>query len=92
MFLVLFEDMAHAGMFKGVARSDLKKQFTKGSRPLVVLDETGSIFTKYGVPRDKTEILIYDKKGVLRDVEADLRDSDKTVGRIHSITRALQAD
>jgi hypothetical protein len=92
VFLVLFEDMAHAGMFKGIARSDLKQQFTKGSRPLVVLDETGSIFKKYGVPRDKTEILIYDKKGVLRDVEPDLSDSDKTVGRIHSITRALQAE
>jgi len=90
--LVLFEDMAHAGMFKGIARSDLKKQFTKGSRPLVVLDETGLIFKKYGVPRDKTEILIYDKKGVLRDVEADLSDADKTVARIHAITRALQAE
>jgi hypothetical protein len=93
VFLVLFEDMAHAGLFEGIARSDLKKQFTKGSRPLVVLDETGAIFKKYGVPRDKTEILIYDKKGVLRDVEADLSESDseKTVTRIHAITRALQS-
>ncbi len=94
VFLVLFEDMAHAGMFKGIARSDLKQQFTKGSRPLVVLDETGAIFQKYGVPRDKTEILIYDKKGNLRDVEADLADADTaaTVARIHAITRALQAE
>jgi hypothetical protein len=92
VFLVLFEDMAHAGLFKGIARSDLKQQFTKGSRPLVVLDETGAIFKKYGVPRDRTEILIYDKKGALRDVETDLTDSDKTVARIHSITRALQAE
>ncbi len=91
VFLVLFEDMAHAGMFKGIARDDLKKQFTKGSRPLVVLDETGTIFQKYGVPRDKTEILIYDKDGVLRDVESELDDSDKTVARIHAITRELQA-
>jgi hypothetical protein len=90
VFLVLFEDMAHAGMFKGIARSDLKQQFTKGSRPLVVLDETGAIFEKYGVPRDKTEILIYDKKGALRDVEADLSDSDETVKRIHLITSSLQ--
>jgi hypothetical protein len=70
----------------------LKQQFTKGSRPLVVLGETGSIFKKYGVPRDKTEILIYDKKGVLRDVEVDLSDSNKTVSRIHSFTHALQAE
>ena len=91
MVLVLFEDMAHAGMFKGIARSDLKKQFTKGSRPLVVLDETGAIFAKYGVPRNKTEILIYDKKGGLRDVESDLDDEAKTVARIHAIVRTLQA-
>ena len=89
---MLFEDMAHAGMFKGIARSDLRKQFTKGSRPLVVLDETGTIFRKYGVPAESTEILIYDKKGALRDVEANLDDSAKTVARIHSITRALQAE
>jgi hypothetical protein len=89
-FLVLFENMSQAGMFKGIARSDMKQQFTKGSRPLVVLDETGVIFKKYGVPSDKTEILIYDKKGALRDVEADLSDTDATVHRIHAITKKLQ--
>ena len=91
VFLVLFENMAQAGMFKGIARSDLKKQFTKGSRPLVVLDETGVIFKKYGVPPDKTEILIYDKTGALVDVEQDLNNTDVTVHRIHAITKKLQA-
>ena len=90
VFLVLFENMSQAGMFKGIARSDMKKQFTKGSRPLVVLDETGAIFTKYGVPADRTEILIYDKKGALRDVESDLSDTDTTLHRIHSISKTLQ--
>jgi hypothetical protein len=92
VFLVLFEDMAQAGMFQGIARSDMKEQFTKGSRPLLVLDETGSIFTKYGVPRDKTEILIYDKKGALRDVETDLDDSDTILHRIHAITEMLRKE
>lgn len=92
VFLVLFEDMAHAGMFKGIARSDMKEQFTKGSRPLVVLDETGNIFKKYGVPSDKTEILVYDKKGALRDVETDLSDESTTLNRIHSITGFLQGE
>jgi hypothetical protein len=92
VFLVLFENMSQAGMFKGIARSDMKQQFTKGSRPLVVLDETGAIFKKYGVPSDKTEILIYDKKGALRDVESDLSDADATVHRIHGISKKLQAE
>jgi hypothetical protein len=92
VFLVLFENMAQAGMFKGIARSDMKDQFTKGSRPLVVLDETGDIFKKYGVPTDKTEILIYDKKGKLRDVEQNLGDQDQTVHRLHVITRQLQSE
>jgi hypothetical protein len=90
IFLALFENMAQAGMFKGIARSDMKKQFTKGSRPLVVLDETGAIFKKYGVPPDKTEILIYDKKGTLRDVEQDLSDQNATLHRIQVITKKLQ--
>lgn len=90
VFLVLFENMAQAGMFKGIARSDMKQQFTKGSRPLVVLDETGAIFKKYGVPPDRTEILIYDKTGALVDVEQDLSDTDVTVHRIQVITKKLQ--
>jgi hypothetical protein len=90
VFLVLFENMAQAGMFKGIARSDMKEQFTKGSRPLVVLDETGAIFKKYGVPPDKTEILIYDKKGTLRDVEQNLADQDATMHRIQLITKKLR--
>jgi hypothetical protein len=90
VFLVLFENMAQAGMFKGIARSDMKEQFTKGSRPLVVLDETGAIFKKYGVPDDKTEILIYDKTGALVDVEQDLSATDTTVRRLHVITKKLQ--
>jgi hypothetical protein len=90
VFLVLFENMAQAGMFKGIARSDMKQQFTKGSRPLVVLDETGAIFKKYGVPSDKTEILIYDKSGALVDVEQDLSNTDTTLHRLHAITKKLQ--
>jgi hypothetical protein len=90
VFLVLFENMAQAGMFKGIARSDMKEQFTRGSRPLVVLDETGAIFKKYGVPPDKTEILIYDKTGALVDVEQNLNDTDTTVQRIHAIIRKLE--
>jgi len=90
--LVLVEDMSQAGMFKGVARDSMKKDFTPDSRPFLILDETGDVFKSFGVPKGKTEILIYDKKGVLRDVETNLDDEATTVHRIKVITsRLLQA-
>jgi len=92
VMLVLFEDMSQAGMFQGMARDDMKKQFVKGSRPLVVLDETGATFRKFGIPKNKTEILLYDKTETLRDVEQDLGNVDATVRRIHAVTRQLQAE
>jgi hypothetical protein len=92
VMLVLFEDMSQAGMFQGMARDDMKKQFVKGSRPLLILDESGATFKKIGIPRNRTQILIYDKTGTLRDVEQDLGDVDATVRRIRAITRQLQAE
>jgi hypothetical protein len=90
--LLLVEDMSQAGMFKGIALDDMKKDFTPDSRPFLILDETGNVFKKFGVPRGKTEILIYDKKGTLRDVENDLSDQDTTVHRIKVITAKLLAE
>jgi hypothetical protein len=87
--LFLVEDMSQAGWFKGIALSDMKKQFTPHSRPFLILDEDGSVLKKFGVPRGATQILIYDKNGTLRDVETDLDDQDKTIHRIKSITRRL---
>ena len=91
IFLALVEDMSQAGIFKGMALDDMKKQFTKGTRPLVVLDQTGAFFKAFGVPRGKTQILIYDKTSTLRDVEQDLSNQTVTVQRIQAITKQLQA-
>src|SRR5277367_884850 len=49
--LFLVEDMSQAGMFKGIARGDMKKEFTPNSRPFLILDEDGSVLKKFGVPR-----------------------------------------
>jgi len=87
--LFLVEDMSQAGMFKGIARSDMKKEFTPKSRPFLILDEDGSVLKKFGVATGRTEILIYDKRGTLRDVENDLADQDKTIHRIKAITHQL---
>jgi predicted transcriptional regulator len=89
--LVLVEDMTQAGMFKGLALDDMKKEFTPHSRPFLILDQTGDVVKKFGVPRDQTVILIYDKKGKLRDVETNLKDQDGTVQRIKAIAKQLLA-
>ena len=88
--LVLVEDMTQAGMFKGIALSDMKKQFTPKSRPFLILDQTGEVIKKFGVPRNQTAILIYDTEGKLRDVEVNLSDAGETARRVQAISRELQ--
>jgi len=90
--LVLIEDMTQAGMFKGMARSSMKKDFAPGSRPFLILDETGDVFKRFGVSKGNTEILIYDKTGKLRDVETNLDDQATTVHRVKVITAKLLAE
>ncbi len=87
--LFLVEDMSQAGMFKGIALDDMKKQFTPNSRPFLILDQDGSILRKFDVPRNQTAILIYDKRSQLRDVETDLDDQDATIHRVQVITAKL---
>lgn len=89
--LVLVEDMTEAGLFKGIALSDMKQQFSPHSRPFLILDQTGAVFKKFGVPRDKTVILIYDKTGKLRDAETNLGDAKSTLQRVQGIAHELQA-
>ncbi len=90
--LILVEDMSQAGMFKGMARSSMKKEFTPTSRPFLILDEDGSVLKRFGVEEGTTQILIYDKTGKLRDVEEDLKDESKVDNRVKSITKQLLAE
>jgi len=91
---LLIEDISQAGFFKDMALDGMKKQFTPQSRPMVLMDQDGSFSKKFALPADSTEIFIYDKKGVLRDVETKLGedDQDATVARIKAITQILQAE
>jgi len=90
--LFIIEDMSQAGWFKGIARDDMKKAFTEDSRPFLLMDERGEAFKRFGVGRGRTQVLIYDKTGTLRDVETDLKDTDLTVKRIKAITALLLAE
>jgi hypothetical protein len=88
--LFLVEDMSQAGWFKGMAERRMRKQFTPTSRPLLLLDKTGHTSRKFGVKRDSTEILIFDKTGRLRDVETHLDDISVTTRRVRAICRELE--
>jgi hypothetical protein len=90
--LVLVEDMTQAGIFKGMALDSMKKQFAPHERPFLILDQTGNVFKKFGMPKNQTGILIYDKTGALRDVELNLSDQKNTLNRIKAITTKLLAD
>lgn len=85
--LVLIEDMAQSG-FAAMARDDMKRQYTPGSRPALLLDETGAITKHFGIPRDRTQILIYDKSGVLRHVET-ANPSPESAARVRKIVGTL---
>jgi hypothetical protein len=87
--LVLIEDMTQAGMFKGMARSSMKKDFAPGSRPFLILDETGDVFKRFGVAKGTTVVLIYDKNSKLRDVETNLDDEKTADHRIKVISAKL---
>ena len=90
--LFIIEDMSQAGMFKGVARDKMKASFTENSRPFLLEDVKGELFKRFGVGKGRTEVLIYDKTGTLRDVEADLKETDPAVKRIKAITTKLLAE
>jgi hypothetical protein len=89
--LVLVENMAAAGAFRDDAQDDMKQQFATRKRPFLLLDETGETFKRYGIPRDRTVILIFDQSGTLRDVEENLDDRDATLSRIKTFTTQLMS-
>jgi hypothetical protein len=89
---VLVEDMTQAGLFKGIALSEMKKEFSPHDRPFLILDQNGAVVKKFGVPKDKTVVLIYDTKGKLRDVETNLGDQSAEITRIVAIAKQLQGD
>ena len=47
---------------------------------------------RFGIPHNKTQILIYDKESKLRDVETDLSDEKTVVHRVKAISNELLAE
>jgi predicted transcriptional regulator len=84
--------MTQAGLFKGIALSEMKKEFSPHDRPFLILDQDGAVVKKFGVTKDKTVVLIYDQKGKLRDVEENLGNQSAETNRIVAIAKQLQGD
>ena len=66
--LFLIEDMKQSS-FRGMARNRMEKEFHPKVRPFLLLDETGKVRERFGVPPNTTAVLIYDKESNLRHVE-----------------------
>jgi hypothetical protein len=90
--LILVEDISHAGFFKGLALSHIKKNFNENSRPFPVLDMNGTLTHELGVPKNTTQILIYDKSGNLYQVEKNLDNIELTLNRIHKAIQRLERE
>jgi len=90
--LVMIQNIAAAGGFKKMPKDASKTDFIRGERPYTVLDYSGKVFKRFGITDKKTQILIFDKKGRLRDVEADLSDEALTLKRIRSIVATLEKE
>jgi hypothetical protein len=54
----LVEDMRNA-FFRSIALSDMKKDFAEGDRPVVLIDNDGSVRAQLGAPRGKTCVMVY---------------------------------
>ncbi|ACD82111.1 hypothetical protein [Candidatus Methylacidiphilum infernorum] len=90
--LILVEDISHAGFFKAMALSHIKKHFDEHSRPFPVIDYNGTLTRDFGVAKNSTQILIYDKSGNLYEVEKNLDNVDLTLNRIHKAIQRLERE
>jgi predicted transcriptional regulator len=62
--LILIEDLS-ASEFQGIARQEMKKDWQPGSLPLLLEDKTGRTSGAFGVGKESTKVLVYDKNGNL---------------------------
>jgi hypothetical protein len=76
----LIEDMKQTG-FSEMARDRMKKEYGKGDRPILLLDETGAIGKEFGIPRNTTCILVYSRENRLVHSEMGPA-TDEAVARV----------
>jgi len=62
--LILLEDIS-ASSFKGIAKSEMKKDWKPGTLPIILEDNTGKVHSAFGVGKDQTKVFVYNKEGKL---------------------------
>jgi len=60
--LILIEDM-QASAFKGMAQSEMKKDWHPGVLPILLEDNTGKVHGAFGIGKDETKVFVFDKSG-----------------------------
>lgn len=56
----LVEDMKNT-LFRDMALSAMKKDYSEGDRPVVLIDSDGSVRKQFGVSKGKTCVLVYNR-------------------------------
>jgi hypothetical protein len=87
--LYLIEDM-DATAFRSLARKQLQRKYKTGGRPVVLLDEDGSMRKRFGIPKGETVVLIYDKTNQLRLSEKG-PPNDAAVARVQKVIKQISA-
>lgn len=85
--LYLIEDMKQSG-FSEMARDRMKKEYGKGDRPILLLDETGAIGKEFGIPRNTTCVLVYSRENKLVHSEMGPA-TDEAVARVRKKVATL---
>lgn len=62
--LVFLENLS-ASDWKSTATKDMRKEYTPGTVPILLVDKTGNVANSFGATPKNTVVLVYDKKGKL---------------------------
>jgi hypothetical protein len=62
--LVFLEDLS-ASDWKDTALKDMRNDYTPGTIPILLIDNTGNVRKAFGAARNETVVLVYSKKGKL---------------------------
>lgn len=81
----LVEDMKQA-FFRDMALADMKKDYTEGDRPVVLVDNDGSVRKQLGVPKGKTCVMIYNSRNQLVYVQV----GNASPGAVQAVTQAVR--
>jgi hypothetical protein len=87
--IVVLEDLSQSDVVQD-ATEGMKERFKPGQRPLLLVDETGDVRRAFGVPDDKTAILVCDRMGTIVYRVSDITDPDKVREAAKGVVQAAK--